>query len=494
LTFYFLGLDGASINTIEESMTRIRLPSFEKLLKGGRVGSLRSVYPYVTAPAWSTIFSGVNPGKHGIFDMFKITKEGGVAPSNMACSRVPFLWDYLTWANKKTLAIGIPFVYPAPEINGVFISGRFAPSATCYPKEVSSKFDLSAFQYDHLSMEEKTVKLVTDTSERVSLKILEDLRKRVETTIQLIDSDSWDAIILVEGLPDDFLHISYGTDELVDQMYVELDNLVGLFLERVEKEDSLVIASDHGFRRVSDVFFLNEWLREKGYASMEESRFVKIMLSLGISWDRLQKRGFLSKAFSFAITHFPRLTGKTTRALTAGMVADQSSKLKEWKIAPFSINEPLAWLRISDNFKPSINLDSLIKELMELKEDGVLKRVFKTSEIYFGNCVQDAPGQILIEANDGWSIDTLRWNNKRQVGKPLLTKRGVHQRDGVIFLYGDFFEADLSSARIHDIVPTILSLMRLPLPDDLDGKSLVRTSEQQQGQPKIPTAALTKQH
>ena len=37
--------------------------------------------------------------------------------------------------------------------------------------------------------------------------------------IRLVDSGKWDTVILVDGLPDDLLHISYGNDEIVDQMY-----------------------------------------------------------------------------------------------------------------------------------------------------------------------------------------------------------------------------------------------------------------------------------
>jgi predicted AlkP superfamily phosphohydrolase/phosphomutase len=454
---------------------RVRLPNFERLLREGQIANLRSVYPYVTAPAWSTIFSGVNPGKHGIFDMFRVTNEGRVTPSNMASSDVPFLWDYLTWANKKTLAVGVPFMYPAPKINGVFISGRFAPSASCYPRELARKFDLSAFEYDHLSMEEKTVKLVAEKSESVSCKILEDLQKRIETLIRLIDSDSWDTVILVEGLPDDLLHVSYGTDEIVDRMYVELDKLVGLFLSRVRlSEDSLIIASDHGFRHVNDVFFLNEWLRAKGYATPKESVLMKLAISLGLNWDRLCKPGLMSKTLSFIAKHLPQLANKVTQTLGTGMITDQTSKLKKWKVGAFSINEPLAWLRISDDNKPSISVDSLIEELSELRNDGILKRIFKASDIYIGKHVSEAPGQILIEANDGWVIDTLRWNNKRQIGKPLLTKKGVHQKEGVIFLYGDLGAVDLSAAKVHDVVPTILSMMKLPIPRNLDGRTLIK--------------------
>ncbi len=474
MTLYLLGLDGASLNTIDETHRRKRLPNFERLLSEGSVGKLISVYPYVTAPAWTTIFSGVNPGKHGIFDMFSVSREG-VSPSNMNSSEAAFLWDYLTWANKKTLAVGVPFMYPAPRINGVFISGRFVPEASCYPRELAGRFDLSAFQYDHYSMEEKTVRLVADESKITSSKILEDLQKRIQTTTSLIDTDSWDAVILVEGLPDDLLHVDYGSDDIVDEMYTELDNLVGFFLQRVRKgKDSMMIVSDHGFRKVDSVLFLNEWLRAKGYTKLREPSLVKLMLALGVGWDSLSQPGLASRFLAFTAKHFPWLLNRARQTLRAGMMVDQSSKLGKSNVSAFSINEPVAWLRISEN---SVKEDLLIEELGELKESGLLKRIFKTADIYSGHHIPEAPGQILVEAVDGISIDTLRWNNKKITGMPLLTKKGVHQLEGLISVYGAS-ELDITSARVHDVVPTALKLLGIPPPNGLDGKPLVVSREE----------------
>ena len=38
-------------------------------------------------------------------------------------------------------------------------------------------------------------------------------------------------VIAVEGLPDDLLHISYGNDHIVDEMYSALDRFIGQILQ-----------------------------------------------------------------------------------------------------------------------------------------------------------------------------------------------------------------------------------------------------------------------
>ena len=107
MTTIVLGLDGASLDNIRMAMTHHELPNFAHLLDEGLSGDLASVYPYVTAPAWTSMFSGVNPGKHGIFDMFEI-HDGVFIPANMRKSSIPFLWDYASWAGKRVLVLGPP--------------------------------------------------------------------------------------------------------------------------------------------------------------------------------------------------------------------------------------------------------------------------------------------------------------------------------------------------------------------------------------------------
>jgi len=134
MTIFVLGLDGASNENLEHAFTRTHLPNFKSILGAGSRRSLVSVYPYVTAPAWASMFSGVNPGKHGVFDMFQL-KNDTLHPPNLRNSDVPFLWDYLSWAGKRVLILGIPFIHPAPEVNGIFVTGRFVPRMTFFPKK-----------------------------------------------------------------------------------------------------------------------------------------------------------------------------------------------------------------------------------------------------------------------------------------------------------------------------------------------------------------------
>ena len=63
-----LGLDGATFDLLLPWIKQGKLPHMEKLLKDGVIAELESTIPCTTPVAWSTVFTGKNPGKHGIFD------------------------------------------------------------------------------------------------------------------------------------------------------------------------------------------------------------------------------------------------------------------------------------------------------------------------------------------------------------------------------------------------------------------------------------------
>ena len=51
---------------------------------------------------------------------------------------------------------------------------------------------------------------------------------------------------------------------------------------------------------------------------------------------------------------------------------------------------------------------------------------------------------------------------------------GSHRLDGIVMLYGDDIRegVQLDPAKIHDVIPTALYLLGLPIPTDMDGQVL----------------------
>ena len=82
---FVLGLDAATFTVIDALLQRGELPHFRQAIDQGIRATLASTIPPVTPPAWTSMATGVNPGKHGVFDFF--LKEAGsyeLRPNNAA--------------------------------------------------------------------------------------------------------------------------------------------------------------------------------------------------------------------------------------------------------------------------------------------------------------------------------------------------------------------------------------------------------------------------
>jgi predicted AlkP superfamily phosphohydrolase/phosphomutase len=67
-TAIFLGLDGLDPDLTEKWMEEGKLPNLSHLRERGTYRRLRTTFPALSPVAWSTFATGVNPGRHNIFD------------------------------------------------------------------------------------------------------------------------------------------------------------------------------------------------------------------------------------------------------------------------------------------------------------------------------------------------------------------------------------------------------------------------------------------
>ncbi|HEV8628947.1 MAG TPA: alkaline phosphatase family protein [Thermoanaerobaculia bacterium] len=92
-----LGFDGADAKLTERWMNEGKLPNLARLRAEGTFAPLRSTIPSQTPVSWSTFATGLNPGRHGIFDFLKrdvatYRPELGLVVE----SQEPFLWGSRT--------------------------------------------------------------------------------------------------------------------------------------------------------------------------------------------------------------------------------------------------------------------------------------------------------------------------------------------------------------------------------------------------------------
>ena len=135
-----IGWDGADWGLLHPMMSAGVLPNLEAFLKKALTGDLLSTIPPATASAWSSFFTGLQPGRHGL-----ITWQG---PLNTEFERPLLnagdihgtrLWHRLGNAGKKVFLLNVPLTYPPEAVNGIMVSGMLTPNTEVqftYPDDV----------------------------------------------------------------------------------------------------------------------------------------------------------------------------------------------------------------------------------------------------------------------------------------------------------------------------------------------------------------------
>ena len=147
-----LGFDGMDPELTERFIAEGRLPNLARLREQGTFRKLRTTYPPISPVAWSTFMTGVNPGKHNIYDFLardlsnylpylssaeikgpkhtiKIGKYtvplGGARIKGMRRG-IPF-WHWLGEAGIFCSVIRVPVTFPPEKFPGVLLSGMCVP-------------------------------------------------------------------------------------------------------------------------------------------------------------------------------------------------------------------------------------------------------------------------------------------------------------------------------------------------------------------------------
>lgn len=109
---FFLGIDSATWNLIDSWIDDDKLPGFTLLKKRGHTFNLHSTTPPLTPIAWTSLYTGKNPGNHGIFDFYRIDDDGGMDINLASNAKGKTIFEILSDNKLKTAVLNLPFTYP----------------------------------------------------------------------------------------------------------------------------------------------------------------------------------------------------------------------------------------------------------------------------------------------------------------------------------------------------------------------------------------------
>jgi predicted AlkP superfamily phosphohydrolase/phosphomutase len=126
--------------------------------------------------------------------------------------------------------------------------------------------------------------------------------------------------------------------------------------------------------------------------------------------------------------------------------------------------------------------------------DAVIRAAYKREELYHGGRLNYAPDIILHTNRSKYvSFGHADFGSNKLI-EPSIGQTGHHTMEGIVILRGAEIPAGVrvDGANIIDIAPTVLALMELNVPGEMDGKVLFgqasKSASQQIGKGAIPLA------
>jgi predicted AlkP superfamily phosphohydrolase/phosphomutase len=443
-----------------------QLPNLNRLIGEGIYGPLSSSIPCITVPAWTSMLSSKDPGVLGFYG-FRNRADHSYERMTIATANAIHekrVWDILSEAGKDSIVVGVPQTYPIKPLKGMLISSFLTPSTQrqyTHPHELRYEIDrvLDGQPYDV-----DVPQFRTEDKGHLLRQIQEMTEKRFTVIKYLLQENRkpWDFFMFVEiGLdrihhgmwkfwdPDHSKHEPGNPyQDAIPDYYRYLDRELGELLGMLDDDTVVLVVSDHGAKPMEGGFVVNQWLRREGLLVLkEEPRYEGIVPfeKVEVDWEKTTawgSGGYYARIFLNVEGREPQ--GKIP-ARDYEKVRDQLKEMIE--AIPDHEGQPMG----SVVFKP----EELYREVRNVAPDLM---------VYFGN---------------------LRWRSLGSFGLPdiytfendLGPDDANHDQDGVIILWdprqnhgGRYVEG----LQLMDVAPTVLDLMGMPAPPDMQGKVLQR--------------------
>lgn len=251
-----VGIDGGAWKVIDTLEARGELANFRALAERGTRAVLHTAYN-ASPVIWTTIATGVKPKVHGITDFVVPTAQGDV-PVSSSVRRVPALWNMLSRVHRRVAVYGWWATWPAEEVDGVVVSDRVLLDVPqrVYPEAYEQEVDraLAAARadpwgFDLESGPERRDRLMAELAKGA-------LDGRFELTLlyfrspDVVSHSRWH-VFEPEVFPQRALP-GPGERDDVSRVYAAVDFALGELMKRAPADANWLVVSDHGFRAATE--------------------------------------------------------------------------------------------------------------------------------------------------------------------------------------------------------------------------------------------------
>jgi len=481
-----IGLDGADWSVIRPLIDEGRLPVLASLVEGGTSGDLQSLEPTISPALWTTVVTGVRPGRHGIRDF--VYKEPGSYAQPIVNSSVRerlAVWNIFSGLDMSVGVVDWYATWPAEEVNGFVVTDRIKTMGAdaervTYPAFERLEADLAASPpVEDLPALERLTRDFETLPPGLDKALKEDLhRYGIVKSLYSTHRPDFFAFYL-KGLdavghfhwkhfePD--AEIFGDVDEqdvarfgaIIPEYYVLCDQILGDFLTLVDDDTTVLIVSDHGFRAFgrpdSLIFDLDRLFERMGLLEFEDPKTAA---------DRAERKIRMAgtRIYAHEGTKIVSALGRRDRPVYLNVAGrDPQGPIDADRLAETraEIVDSLKSLRTDQGSRvfADVRVDSAATAVPGRQEPDLYLRV--NPEIAFDH-------EVILDGRPFSLFDEFFWE--------YGNISGTHRLEGILIARGPSIRvgATIDGASLLDLTPTLLYLAGAPVPEDLDGKPLRR--------------------